>query len=386
MLIRNLVVWICCGLLAGTCLPVAAVSAADNLDDNRRELQAIEQRIRQARDNLQLTSQAEAATQADLQSLDTDQNRLGELIVSGNQRLQLLAADLLQAGRQLEQTNTAVKILEERVRLRLAALYKRSDADLLQLVLAGESPTRLAEDFIYAGHIVRHDRELLQGYRTFLAEQKATRLRLESLSSEQQQLLEGQERERQALSEAAKVKEQLLAKIRQDRNVLAARLDALKERAGALAALIKRLESAGGERYSRKSGGFAVMQGQLPWPAHGQVRTGFGIGRHPELGSVFQSQGIELQVTAGDPVQAVWPGRVVFADHFKGYGQMLILEHGDGYYTLYAHLSRLASKVNAEVARGEILAYPGGGQGDRLYFEIRKGGTPLDPMQWLLPR
>lgn len=375
-----------CWLLLGTSLPISRGFAAESIDDNRRELQAIEQRIRQAKDNLRSTSQAEATAQADLLALDNDLERLGERIRVGHQRSQALAGELAQAGRQLEQTSTTLTSLEDRVRLRLTALYKRSDADLLHLVLAGESPTRLAEDFLYAGHIVRHDRELLRGYRTLLAEQKTMRLRLESLGREQQQLLEGQERERQALAEAVAVKGQLLAKIRQDRNALATQMDELKERARALATLIKRLESAGGAGYSRKVGGFAAMQGQLPWPAAGQVRTGFGISRHPELGTIFQSQGIELQVPAGDAVQAVWPGRVVFADHFKGYGQMLILEHGDGYYTLYAHLSRLASKVNAEVARGELLAYPGGGQGDRLYFEIRKGGTPLNPMTWLLPR
>jgi septal ring factor EnvC (AmiA/AmiB activator) len=113
------------------------------------------------------------------------------------------------------------------------------------------------------------------------------------------------------------------------------------------------------------------------------VKVGFGTGRHAELGTLYESHGIEISASNDQPISAVWQGNVVFANWFKGYGNLLIVDHGSSYYTLYAQASRLAKKVGDLVQKGEIVAFSGFEGNDAVYFEIRRRGTPLDPADWL---
>ena len=140
---------------------------------------------------------------------------------------------------------------------------------------------------------------------------------------------------RQEMNKAAKVKQQLLAKVRQDKDFLSRELVELKERANRVDELIRKLETARSKVPPASGTGFAAQKGRLHWPVAGRVRIPFGNSRHPDLGTPYQSHGIELEITGERTVTAVWSGKVVYADLFKGYGNLLILDHGDGYYTLY---------------------------------------------------
>jgi septal ring factor EnvC (AmiA/AmiB activator) len=118
----------------------------------------------------------------------------------------------------------------------------------------------------------------------------------------------------------------------------------------------------------------------------GEIVTPFGPREHPRFRTVTVSNGIEIRAPAGTDVQAVAGGRVVFAGWFRGYGKMLILDHGDQFYTLYAHAAELYKAVGEAVRQGDRVASVGdtGTLGDPvLYFEIRQAGKPLDPADWL---
>ncbi|MEJ2699738.1 MAG: peptidoglycan DD-metalloendopeptidase family protein, partial [Desulfuromonadales bacterium] len=188
------------------------------------------------------------------------------------------------------------------------------------------------------------------------------------------------------LGQAAQLKAELLARVRRDRTALSARLSELQEKARDLAALVKKLESEKGREYTPETGIFSRQKGHLPWPVEGRIKVGFGTWRHPELGTMYESQGIEIAALANRPIDAVWDGEVIFADRFKGYGNLIIVDHGDNYYSLYAQASRLVKKVGDKVKRGETLAYSGFEGADAVYFEIRHRGDPLDPRAWLSPR
>jgi septal ring factor EnvC (AmiA/AmiB activator) len=124
----------------------------------------------------------------------------------------------------------------------------------------------------------------------------------------------------------------------------------------------------------------------LPWPAEGRVNYGFGQQKHPQLGTTFDSHGIEIAADSAQPVKAVADGRVIYANWFKGYGNLLIIDHGNSYYTLYAQNARLVKGVGDVVARGETVGFSGLPGSNGIYFEIRKGGTPQDPRPWLRKR
>lgn len=362
------------------------VSATAELDENRRTLEEIQRRIDQTAKSLEAKQTAEHSLAADLQTVETEISRLGGRLAEQKRRRATLESEVAATEAAATAARRAADASEADVRRRLPALYKGGEAGLVKILFSPSSPARMAQDYDFLGRIVRRDRELLATYRRQLAELQTALARLALLRREQQATLAALAENQKTARQALRLKEELLVQVRRDRQALALALDELRERAGRLAALVKRLESEKSREYSEKVGLFSARKGRLPWPVEGTIRIGFGTGRHPELGTMYDSHGIEIAAAGEKPIRAVAPGRVLFANWFKGYGNLLIIDHGDSYYSLYAQASRLSSKVGDLLAAGEVLGYSGLEGSKGVYFEIRRGGTPVDPLAWLLPR
>lgn len=370
----------------GLILLAAAVAAAAELDESRRTLEEIERRIALTAKSLEAKQTAEHSLAADLQTVETAISGLGRQLDGQKRRLAALESEIAATETAATAARRAASASEADVRRRLAALYKGGEAGLVKILFSPSSPARMAQDYDFLGRIVRRDRQLLTTYRRQLAELQTALARLAELRREQQATLAALAENQKTARRALRLKEELLLKVRRDRQALALTLSELRERAGRLAELVKRLESEKPREYSEKTGLFAARKGRLPWPVEGTIRIGFGAGRHPELGTMYDSHGIEIAVGGEGPIRAVAPGRVLFANWFKGYGNLLIIDHGESYYSLYAQAARLSRKVGDLLEAGEILGYSGLDGGKGFYFEIRSGGTPQDPLAWLLPR
>ncbi len=132
--------------------------------------------------------------------------------------------------------------------------------------------------------------------------------------------------------------------------------------------------------------GFRALKGKLPPPAVGVVEVGFGKVVNPLFNTVTVQKGLDIRAAEGAPVRAVAAGTVVFAGWMRGYGNLLILDHGGGYHSLMAHLATVVPAPGAEVQPGEevgTVGDTGSLKGAYLYFEIRKGGQAVDPAPWL---
>jgi septal ring factor EnvC (AmiA/AmiB activator) len=149
--------------------------------------------------------------------------------------------------------------------------------------------------------------------------------------------------------------------------------------------MIKRLEK---ERLSRSivGRGFRALKGRLPWPVNGKVLVPFGKYKDPQFNIPVFKNGIEIKAKKGAIARAIAGGKVVFANWFKGYGQLLIISHGGGYHSLYGNLSEIFHKTGDIIKRGTAIGKIGESgllNVPTLYFEIRHKGKPLDPLQWL---
>ena len=136
-------------------------------------------------------------------------------------------------------------------------------------------------------------------------------------------------------------------------------------------------------------GDFAKQRGRLPWPVKGKILKPFGVSEHPEFKTVVMNKGINIGVPLGTPVKAVADGSVEYVNWLPGYGKCIIVNHGGGYYTLYAHASEVFPRQGEAVKAGQVIAESGDTgslNGSQLYFEVRKGRDPVDPGQWLQPR
>jgi septal ring factor EnvC (AmiA/AmiB activator) len=136
--------------------------------------------------------------------------------------------------------------------------------------------------------------------------------------------------------------------------------------------------------------GLKVVRGKIPWPVSGPIMLAFGKSRNKEFNEMVENTGIQIAAKQGTPFHSVAKGKVRYADWFKGYGKLVILDHGRGYYSLYAQAAELSVAEGTEVAQGQILGTVGDTGslyadqwGSSLYFEIRQNGIPQDPVRWL---
>jgi septal ring factor EnvC (AmiA/AmiB activator) len=135
--------------------------------------------------------------------------------------------------------------------------------------------------------------------------------------------------------------------------------------------------------------GFGELRGRLPWPAAGRILTAFGPQVHPRFGTKTFRNGVDIEAPGGTDVAAVYAGHVVYTGWFKGYGNLIILDHGHEYYTLYAHVAEILVKEGDDVRQAQRIGTVGDTgslAGPRLYFEVRYQGKPQDPEQWLRQR
>jgi murein hydrolase activator len=204
------------------------------------------------------------------------------------------------------------------------------------------------------------------------------------LDAEDQQLAELEKRQRAQLHELEQARTQrthVLASLEAQSHTRAQNLERLRSQQAGLEKLLRELRTAV-ERFPLEGNdAFARLRGKLAWPVSGRLVARFGDAR---AGGVHWD-GVLVATERGAPVKAVCQGRVIYADWLPGLGLLTIVDHGDGYLSLYGHNERLYKAAGEPVAAGEPIAAAGDSGGSsrpELYFEIRKGGKPVDPRPW----
>ncbi|HEY5595060.1 MAG TPA: peptidoglycan DD-metalloendopeptidase family protein, partial [Nitrospiria bacterium] len=185
-------------------------------------------------------------------------------------------------------------------------------------------------------------------------------------------------------------KDRMLASIRNEKATSERAIQELEDSAAKLKGLIRKLEAERAARREKEtSAGFSLQRGHLEWPTQGRVVTRFGRQKHPQFDADVYRKGIEIQAGPGSPIRSVYGGSVVYADWFRGYGLLVIIDHGKNYFTLYAHAAKLLVSAGDRVTGRQVIGEIGdtGLTSDNsLYFEIRHGTDPLNPMSWLRRR
>jgi septal ring factor EnvC (AmiA/AmiB activator) len=373
-------------LLTACWLLLAGGAAGDELERQRQSLKQVEQGILRVDEQLKSKRRKQGALETELDKLEKELSGLRRNVRRREDRLEHLKKTIgekkLHAGRLREQ----IRKRETRVKTRLAAFYRQGEVRLYKLLFQGRSPARIAENGFFLTRLVRQDRALLASFRDDWRTLRGALEELRRLQEEQQSRLRMLRESQHLLTRGCHAREQGVERLKKDRQALAGELTALREKARRLQGLLKRLETEQSSKYIEKTGIFAKQKGRLRWPAEGAVVVGFGANHHRKLGTRYQSQGIEIAQPPGRDIRAVWGGKVLFADNLHGYGKLIILNHGESYYTLYAQAEHLARKVGEQVAAGEVLGTSGFGGRSGVYFEIRHRGEPLDPGKWLAPR
>ncbi|MDT8442024.1 MAG: peptidoglycan DD-metalloendopeptidase family protein [Desulfuromonadales bacterium] len=375
-------------VLLGLALLITPAGAVDDdLASSRRRLTALQGEIEAMLAKREAKQGEAVEVGRKLASLQREIGRVRQRVQRSEQQLAENEQAIVRTQRRIDELETTLQQSRRRVERRLVVLYKTGEVGPLSLLFAAEvTPAILAEKYTFLTRMVRHDRQLIADYRVQVETQRQEVAALQALRTQQQETVNRLRQEQQLLTAAEAADRRLSARLRQDRELLDQTLADLRARAASLNELVKRLESEQHASYTDSLAGLSAVKGKLPWPVDGLILTGYGTRRDSELGSLIDSKGLELAAKPGSSVRVIAPGKVLFAKPLRGYGQLLIVDHGNKDYSLYAHLARFARKEGDRVTAGDAIGLSGFEGRDSIYFEIRHGGEPLNPLDWLKPR
>ena len=314
-----------------------------------------------------------------LDALDRQVVRIGN--AHREAKRDLAALHESQARIEIELVQTTVRLAAHRERLsrRIRVRHRIDDAGVTRILLDADEPTDFVRRRHYLRRVITADLKLLRDVNadivlrtTLLDRQRDTAEGLSKASGALDQHYRGLRAERA-------VRAEILATVRRERRLIDR---VLRGRATARKALA--------ENVSREpvveDTGFGAERGRLQRPVAGRVLRGFGKHTDQALGTETFHKGIAIEAKFGDRVRSVFAGRVVYSGWYKGFGNLVILDHGDRYHTLYAHLSAVSKARGETVLQGAIVGEVGDSgslRGPMLYLELRKNGKPVDPVGWL---
>lgn len=290
-------------------------------------------------------------------------------------------------GKKIEVLEREKKSLRERLSLRLRSIYKMQKGGTLGM-LVSTGPTE-ARDRIYKymSIIMNDDATLIEEAEANLISLNLEKKRLASLEASLSQSRKDLKRSKGEMEAARKRQERVLKGVVGEKKKQLALVRELEVAAKELADLIGSLSGEGDIK--GLSSGFGRMKGRLKMPIKGRVVSRYGKVKHPKFNTYTFNNGIIIEGEFGKNAKSVYDGTVVYTGWLKGYGQVMIMDHGGGFYTLFAHLYKMLKSKGDKVKKGEDVALIGesGAHGSPgLYFEIRQKGVPRDPSGWFASR
>jgi septal ring factor EnvC (AmiA/AmiB activator) len=314
-----------------------------------------------------------------------------------NLKLSKVEAELRKYRKILRQTESEIENVSDEITRTRASIEKQKDwlarklrimqrygysGDIVMLLMSAEDISQMMRVWKYLENLTRYEHEVLTSYRSNLRalDEKSEKLRI--LKVEYEKNTEKVKRKEDAFGEKKREKELILSSVRNEKISRQKMLSELKEAARRLLDIIR--ESSRTDDYSAK--GFGRLKGKLSWPSEGRIAIPYGPQKDPQFNTPVFRNGIHIQTDASADARSIYAGKVIFAEWFKGFGQLVIVNHGSGYHTLYGNLSEIFSQVGAIIKTNQVVGKVGTSgilNAPGLYFEIRYKGKPLDPIQWL---
>ncbi|HKZ17732.1 MAG TPA: peptidoglycan DD-metalloendopeptidase family protein [Geobacteraceae bacterium] len=383
--------------------------------DVKQQLQGIKKEIKEKKQLINKTTRVENVVTGEIAKIDQN-------LKDKNASLNVLKNDLQKVENNLKRTGLEVGTLKvdverrkHQIRKRLVSEYKAGYASDIRFFFSSESFPQLVEGTRYMKSVLENDRKMLAEHNSRIERLKQLQVNLEREAQKKEGIKSSIELKKGEIEAEKKNKAVYLAKVKEDKKNYQSSLQQLEANSRRLQTIIRRLEALSRKRAAEEKKraaeeknvsrnvvrkrvdspppsssspdtGFMSQKGRLFMPARGQIISGFGRHKHPQFNSYTFNNGISIAAPAGTDVRAIYDGKVIYAEYFKGYGNLVVVDHGGGYFSLYAHNSRVQKRVGATVAKNDTVASVGdidSTNGPMLYFEIRYQGKPVDPSHWV---
>ncbi len=365
---------------------LAALGGADSLasGDHEERLRRTREEIVRLRSDLEKLSGLERGVLGDLERLSADLRLRDAEVREVSLRLDRIAEEVEGHNRRLGELEHAQRRRLGYLAFRLREMYKRGPEAGLRRIVGGDGLPVYLQGLRYAAYLSQRDARVLREYREDGAAMTEARAALEEEQVRLTRIQDEAQRAGRALEQSRRSREELLESIRTDARKRREAIAELESAANALAELAARPGSAA----VAPALDVTKFEGLLEWPAAGEISTGFGNVVHPRFKTVVPHPGLDIEADPGAPFNSVFDGTVIFASWLNGYGLTVLVDHGGGLISVYAHASVVVVEENERVTRGQMLGQvgeTGSLRGPYLYFEMRRDGSPVDPATWLRP-
>ena len=385
-----------------------AARARAELDAARQDIAELQKLLKQIEQEKSGVQRQLKASETEIGDLEKQIDALERQIKDGQSELQRLDEEktTLQGARQQQQALVASQA---------RATYQSGRQEYLKLLLNQQNPEKFSRTLTYYDYLAKARFEQIAAFNETLRQQAAVEAEILRQQGELQQRQADLAQRREQLVTVRQARREALAALERDRGAGAQRLEARRQDQAQLQRVLKTIEetlarqareaelarrralagareratapAADGPQGAAAGGGrggpFQQAKGKLPWPVDGRLVARYGSPRHGDARSTWD--GVLIGASAGSTVRAIHAGQVVFADWLRGAGLLVIVDHGNGYLSLYGHNQSLLRNPGDRVKAGDPVATVGnsGGQdGAALYFAIRQNGRPADPAQW----
>ncbi|MCL2389452.1 MAG: peptidoglycan DD-metalloendopeptidase family protein [Elusimicrobia bacterium] len=337
-----------------------------------------------------ISSQLQERQRAREQLLQTERAALGE-VRAGNRQLTNILNEIQRLNRDIASSNTRLQNITERKQQLIQAQEIRTDSIINALCLYNKKLLTVPQTENPLAHrIIRQYLKYSKNmYLQTAKELYAAETEAEQISGISRDLAATRQARQTASTQTRRQIDEYNRQRRENARRIAAaerEIQELRESARELQALVARLAEAQRQRAAAARPSANIARNSLPWPVDGTITTRFGRSRHPQLDTYVISNGIRIRSAEGAVVNAVADGTVLFAGQFRAYGRMVIVDHGNGFFSIYGQLASISVRENQTIARGATIGRLGRGDANVLYFEVRENQAPVNPTLWLRQR
>ena len=363
------------------------------LDHLRKEIADYERKIKN-------TSDREKSEIERLNEIDEEISLVRNLIYRLRREEKIKEKSITQAEVTIEKKESEHTSLVHRYAKRVTHTYKKGRLSDLEKLLDAKSWRQAVYRAKYIKIISEHDRSLADEIRRNLVEIETKRTVMERELIDIRKIDEEKLSRKKWLEQRRRVRNKELGNLKRDRQKMSVALNQRKKAAQQMESIISHLER---ERVARiaelerrrkemellGSVPFKELKGKLPWPIEGKVISRFGTYQNPNLKTVTENTGIDIHGSEGTEVRSIYDGIVTTVTYIRGYGNTVILDHGDGFYSVYTHVMDVEVEENSYVNARDIIAHVGDSgslEGTKLHFEIWGNKDKLNPELWLKKR
>jgi septal ring factor EnvC (AmiA/AmiB activator) len=377
--------------LAAALLPllVTADVRGSQIDTFKQRKNRISREIEKGRQDVEAFSRREADIIRRLNQVELSLSESRKRAAALKKEIKKLEDMIHEASAASEELKARIRANQEYVSKRLVALYKLNRLGKFQLFATAESMNEFIQRKAAFERILAYDEKIRRDLLESQAELNDMLKRLDEHKAQKSVRADEYQKQTRLMSQERAKRTKLLANIRNQKQLELAAIDALTRAADELERKIKLLNSKKNEIVPGQNDAqlsFSAHKGLLIMPVKGKITNLFGPYKNPKYNVTNFRSGIEIAADQGEPIRSVFKGTVIFSDWFKGYGNMIIIDHGNSYYTVYAHLEETFKTKGDEVDAEEVIATvgdTGSMTGVKLYFEVRHHGKPMNPLTWL---